>query len=100
VILSAVCGLGSLVLLRRHEPRGARLIAVAAVVSVIVGWGIAQSPYLLPTTLEVEDAAAPSGTLDAVLVVFLLAVVVRAQDERARGRSSTLGDAAAPSSCR
>ena len=47
-----------------------------AVVAVIWGWGAAQYPYLLPTTLKIEDAAAASETLTALLVVFGVAVVV------------------------
>ena len=48
VILSAVCGLGALALLARGARRGARPLAVGAVVAVIWGWGVAQFPYLLP----------------------------------------------------
>jgi cytochrome d ubiquinol oxidase subunit II len=46
-----------------------------AVASVIVGWGVAQWPYILPTSLKVSDAAAPSGTLAAILVVTGIAAV-------------------------
>jgi cytochrome bd ubiquinol oxidase subunit II len=73
VILSALCGLGALVLLVRNAPRGARLLAVIAVASVILGWGVAQWPYLLPESLTFSAAAAPAGTLAAVLIVVLLA---------------------------
>jgi cytochrome d ubiquinol oxidase subunit II len=76
VIVSGLCGLGSLVLLLRGAHRGARLLAVGAVATVIWGWGVAQWPYLLPTSVKIESAAAPSGTLTAVLVVFVIAAVV------------------------
>jgi cytochrome d ubiquinol oxidase subunit II len=76
VILSAVCGLGVLALLWRGQRRGARPLAVGAVVAVIWGWGVAQYPYLLPQTLTITDGAAPSATLTGVLVVFGVAVVV------------------------
>ncbi len=75
VILSAVCGVASLVLLMRDDHRGARLAAVGAVASVIVGWGVAQWDYMLPETLTVDDAAAPSGTLGTVIVATVLAVI-------------------------
>jgi cytochrome d ubiquinol oxidase subunit II len=75
VIASAVCGVASLVLLLRGAHRYARFLSVAAVVSIIVGWGVSQWPYMLPETLKVADAAAPSGTLTAVLVVFGVAAV-------------------------
>lgn len=75
VIVSAVCGGGSLVLLLRSNHHGARLAAVGAVAAVIVGWGVAQWDYILPDTLTVEAAAAPSGTIGAVLVATALAVL-------------------------
>lgn len=76
VLLSAVCGVGSLVLLARRSPRGARLLAIGAVASIIWAWGVAQWPYILPTSLRVSAAAAPSATLSTVLVVFGVAAVV------------------------
>jgi cytochrome d ubiquinol oxidase subunit II len=76
VIASALCGIGSLVLLLRRTYRGARVLAIGAVTTVIVAWGVAQWPYLLPTSLKVADGAAPDGTLQAVVAVFLIAAVV------------------------
>ncbi len=76
VILSAALGLGALVLLARHARRGARLAAVGAVVSVVAAWGVAQWDYLLPTSLTVADAAAPTGTMGAVFVATGLAAVL------------------------
>jgi cytochrome d ubiquinol oxidase subunit II len=76
VIVSLVCGVAVLVLLRRGAQRGARVLAAGAVVSVIWGWAVAQHPYLLPTGLTVSDASAPSATLTAVLIVFGVAVCV------------------------
>jgi cytochrome bd ubiquinol oxidase subunit II len=76
VLLSALCGAGSLLLLVRDATHGARLLAVAAVAAVVIGWGVAQWPYLLPTSLTVPAAASPSGTLTAVLVATGLAAVL------------------------
>jgi cytochrome d ubiquinol oxidase subunit II len=76
VILSAVCGLAALWLLTRRARRGARLAAVGAVASLMVAWGVAQWDYLLPETLTVSAAAAPSGTITAVLVATGLAAVL------------------------
>jgi len=75
VILSAVCGVGALVLVGRR-PLYARVAAVGAVGSVVVAWGVAQWDYLLPTTLKVSAAAAPSGTITAVLIATGVAVVL------------------------
>jgi len=76
VVLSLVCGVGVLVLLRRGAQRGARVLAAGAVVSVIWGWAVAQHPNIVPPSLTVSDAAAPSTTLKAVLIVFGIAVLV------------------------
>ncbi len=76
VIVSALCGIGVLVLLARGERRFTRALAVGAVAAVIWGWGVAQFPFLLPETLTIKEGAAVSATLTEVLVVFGVAVVL------------------------
>ncbi len=80
VILSAVSGVAALVLIARSArtgaQTGARVAAVLAMGSVVVAWGVAQWDYLLPTSLTVADAAAPSGTMTAVFVATGLAAVL------------------------
>jgi cytochrome bd ubiquinol oxidase subunit II len=90
VIASALCGLTLLALLLRtmgrkatdivgNRPAGRgflRPLAAGAVVSVIWGWGVAQFPYLLPTSLRIDQAAAPDPTLTIVFVVFAAAAVL------------------------
>jgi cytochrome bd ubiquinol oxidase subunit II len=76
VIASGVFGVAGLLLLWRGARRGVRVLAVGAVVAVIWGWGAAQYPYLLPEKLTVEDGAASSETLTALLVVFGVALVL------------------------
>jgi len=76
VVISAICGLGSIVLLARESHRGARVLAAGAVIAVIWGWGVAQWPYILPKTLKVSEAAAPDATLWTVLIVFVIAAIV------------------------
>jgi cytochrome bd ubiquinol oxidase subunit II len=76
VIVSAVCGLGVLALLRRRGRRGIRPLAIGAVVAIVWGWGVAQYPYLLPQSLTINAGASSSATLTAVLIVFGVAVVV------------------------
>jgi cytochrome d ubiquinol oxidase subunit II len=76
VIVSALSGSASLVLLMRNAARGARLLAVVAVASIVIGWGVAQWPYILPTTLKVSDAAAPTGTLATLVVATILLLVI------------------------
>jgi cytochrome d ubiquinol oxidase subunit II len=76
VVLSALCGGGAVVLLARSGHRGARLLAVGAVVSAVLAWGVAQWDYMLPTSTTVSQAASPSGTLTALLVAAAATVVV------------------------
>jgi cytochrome d ubiquinol oxidase subunit II len=76
VVASALCGIGSLVLLVRGATWGARILATGAVAAVVIAWGVAQWPYILPESLKVSDAAAPTGTLEAILVVFGFAAVI------------------------
>ena len=68
--LSVLCGAAALAALARDAPRAARVLAVGAVATVVWAWGAAQYPYLLPDSLTVSEAAAPDGTLLALLVVF------------------------------
>jgi cytochrome bd ubiquinol oxidase subunit II len=83
VIVSALCGLGVLVLLlaaaRRRDaasPWLLRPLAAGAVVAVIWGWGVAQFPYLVPNSLEITQSAAPPDTLSTVIVVFIVAAIL------------------------
>jgi cytochrome bd ubiquinol oxidase subunit II len=70
VIVSAICGIGALALIWRGVRRGARPLAVGAVVAVIWGWGVAQFPYLLPESLTISDGSADGDTLTMVIIVF------------------------------
>ncbi len=76
VVLSIVCGVGLLAVLLRGGRRPLRPLAAGAVVAVIWGWGVAQFPYLLPTSLRIDQAAAPDPTLDIVFIVFAVAAVL------------------------
>jgi len=92
VIASAICGLALLALLLKTGPMGRNVVpdstnrptgrgflrplAAGAVVSVIWGWGVAQFPYLLPTSLRIDQAAAPDPTLTIVFIVFAVAAVL------------------------
>ncbi len=54
----------------------ARLSAAASVAAILVGWALAQDPYLLPPDLTLEEAAAPDTTLTALLVGVGIGMVV------------------------
>ncbi len=70
LIVSAVAGAGTIVLvwLRRFEP--ARYVAAVAVAAIVAGWALAQNPQFLPG-LTVRQAAAPHDTLVAVVVAVV-----------------------------
>ncbi len=76
VVVSAVAGLAALLLLRGRPRRGSRLAALAAAGALVLAWGVAQWDYVLPESLTVAAAAAPTGTITAVLVATGLAVVL------------------------
>ena len=79
VVLAGLCGLAVLVLLAAGRPRGSRIIAALGVAAVVWGWGIAQYPDVLPgTAVTLSNAGAPGSTLDAVVVLFIVAAVVLA----------------------
>lgn len=76
VILSLLCGAAAIVVLLRGGRRPLRPLAGGAFVAVIWGWAVAQFPYLLPTSLRIDQAAAPDATLTVVLIVFGVAAVL------------------------
>jgi cytochrome d ubiquinol oxidase subunit II len=66
IALSGVAGIAAIVLTARRRARIARLAAAVAVAAVVVGWGIAQWPYLIVPNLTATEAAAPRATLSAI----------------------------------
>jgi cytochrome d ubiquinol oxidase subunit II len=66
----------ALALLRRAAPRQVQGLAVLAVAAVMVGWGVAQYPYLLGTHLSIGEAAAPPATLWALTGVAAAALLI------------------------
>ena len=77
VVVSALGGVGSMVLVWRHHFALARVAAGVAVAGLLGGWAAAQRPYLLPG-LTLRDAAADNATLWAVVISVLLGGVVLA----------------------
>ena len=77
VIASAVFGLLTLgALWRQFGGPQVRALAVATVVSVLLGWAVAQYPYILPTTLTIDQAAAPSSVLLWIVIVSIVGAVL------------------------
>jgi cytochrome d ubiquinol oxidase subunit II len=76
IIVSALAGAATLVLLFRRRYAVARLTAVAAVAAVISGWGVAQYPWMLVDEVTIQDAAGAPATLSGLLIVVALAAVI------------------------
>ncbi|MBB3083853.1 cytochrome d ubiquinol oxidase subunit II [Geodermatophilus sabuli] len=76
VALSVVAGVAALGLLaaRRYVP--ARAASALAVTAILVGWAVAQYPYVLVPELTIEEAAGGRSTLVAMLVALLGGSVV------------------------
>ena len=76
IVVSAAAGLATLWLLWRRRFAGARFTAIIAVVSVVLGWGVGQYPWLLVDEVLIEDAGGAPATLTGLLVAVGLAVVI------------------------
>jgi cytochrome d ubiquinol oxidase subunit II len=73
--VSAVAGVVTPLLIRAERYEPARLSAALAVAAVVAGWGIAQSPDLLPG-LTVRAAAASHSTLVALMISIAVGLVI------------------------
>ncbi len=76
VLVSAVGGLATLGLLRANRLREARAAAVVAVGSIVVGWGVAQYPWVLVDEMRIDDVVTESATLWGLVFAFALAAVL------------------------
>jgi cytochrome bd ubiquinol oxidase subunit II len=78
VAISIAAGIAVLVMLwlRWYHPLFLRVTAAIAVATVVFGWGLAQYPYLVPTSLPLAAGSAPTAALVAEFVVAGLAVLL------------------------
>ncbi len=78
VAISVAAGIAVLGMLwlRWYHALFLRATAAVAVATVVWGWGLAQYPYLFPTSLTLAAGSAPTGTLVAEFVVAGLAVLL------------------------
>jgi len=71
-----IAALASGWLLLRRRFVLARFATIAQVVFLLLGWGVAQHPYLVYPTLTIAAAAAPRATLDFVLATLPLGLAL------------------------
>jgi cytochrome d ubiquinol oxidase subunit II len=76
MIVSALAGVASILLLVRRRYGWARITAGLAVTAVLWGWAVAQYPYILPTTMTITQAAAGRATQTTMLVSLLIGSVL------------------------
>ncbi|HEX5620018.1 MAG TPA: cytochrome d ubiquinol oxidase subunit II [Solirubrobacteraceae bacterium] len=76
VLVSGAAGLATLALVYRERYGLARVTAAGAVAAIVVGWVLAQSPYVLPPELTLNEAAASDATLAAVVIAVGAGMVI------------------------
>jgi cytochrome bd ubiquinol oxidase subunit II len=76
VLVSGAAGLATLALVYSARYNLARVTAAGAVAAIVVGWVLAQSPYVLPPELTLEEAAASDATLSAVVIGVAAGMVI------------------------
>ncbi|MFE7773338.1 cytochrome d ubiquinol oxidase subunit II [Streptomyces sp. NPDC057445] len=76
VIVAAVCAVATGWLLLRARGPWSRITAAGVVAAGVLAWGVAQRPYLIPTSLTVRDAAGDPTTLKWLAFVTLVAVIL------------------------
>jgi cytochrome bd ubiquinol oxidase subunit II len=75
VVVAALATLATAWLLTRPSGAWSRVAAVGVVASAVIAWGLAQRPYLVPTSLTVAEGAGDHTTLRWLTFVTLVAVV-------------------------
>ncbi len=76
LVLGVIAALGSGWALLRRRYRWARVTAAAQVALLLLGWGVAQYPYVIRPDLTLHDAAAPDATLRFLLYALVAGAAV------------------------
>jgi cytochrome d ubiquinol oxidase subunit II len=76
VIASALAGIATFFLVWKERYGLARVTAAGAVAAIIVGWVLAQEPYVLPDELTLDQAAASDATLTALVISVAAGLIV------------------------
>ena len=75
IIIAAIAGSFTMVMLAQGYTRRARVAAVTAVGAVMAGWGFAQYPWILVDNVAIAEGAGHPATLTALLVAAAIATV-------------------------
>jgi cytochrome d ubiquinol oxidase subunit II len=76
IALSVVSGVAAVVFLWQRRYLPARLASALAVTMILVGWAVAQYPYILVPEVTIEEAATGRATLVATLVALSVGAVI------------------------
>jgi len=76
VLIAAVAGSFTMVMLAQGYTRRARFAAATAVLAVVLGWGFAQYPWILVDNVTIADGAGHPATLMALLIAAAIATVL------------------------
>lgn len=75
LLISGLAGIGAILLLVGRRFTEARIAAALATAAVVAGWGLAQSPDILPG-LTIDEAAAPDNVIIALLFAIGVGLLV------------------------
>jgi cytochrome d ubiquinol oxidase subunit II len=75
-LVTAAFAIGAFYALLTRKYRVARICAVAQVTLILVGWALAQFPYLVEPDMTIYSAAAPRATLQLLIIALAAGVLV------------------------
>lgn len=76
ILVAALAGSFTMVMLAQGYSRRARFAAVLAVATVVIGWGFAQFPWILVDNVTIAEGAGHPATLTALLIAAAIATLV------------------------
>lgn len=76
VVVSVLAGAAALILIVLRRQWLLRIFGALSVAAVLAAWGLAQYPWLFPTSLSMRAAAAPGASQVAEIVVIGMAAIL------------------------
>ncbi|RMF92837.1 MAG: cytochrome d ubiquinol oxidase subunit II [Nitrospinota bacterium] len=77
-LCTGLVALGALWALWKRRFHLARILAILQVTLIILGWGLAQFPYLIAPDLTLQNSAAPASVLRPLLIILIAGAFVLA----------------------
>jgi cytochrome bd ubiquinol oxidase subunit II len=75
-LCTAIAALSAIAALASRRYHVARIAAAVQVGLILWGWALAQYPFMIPPTLTIRNAAAPTATLDLLIAGLVAGAVV------------------------